>query len=98
MKVMTTTIWFDRIFDFSFGMEQYVPLNDRLKNAPGLYYKHVFDIPENILQMKPGGKWSIKENIGHLFLLEPLWRRRFIEIKEKASQMSPADLSNAATD
>jgi uncharacterized damage-inducible protein DinB len=95
---MTKIQWFDREFDFSFGMERYVSLYDRLQNAPGLFYKAVSQFPETFLQLKPNDKWSVKENIGHLFLLESLWRKRLVEIKEKAHEMSPADLSNTATD
>lgn len=92
-----TDKWFDREFDFSFGMERYDALIERLQNVPSLFKKTVASLPEYILQVKPENKWSVKENIGHLLLLEPLWRIRFREIKENKSKMSTADLSNTAT-
>jgi uncharacterized damage-inducible protein DinB len=92
-----TTKWFDRKFDFNFGMERYDSLYERLQNASVKYKKEVLDLPEKILQLKPEDKWSIKENIGHLLLLEPLWYIRFREIKEGNPEMSPADLNNTAT-
>jgi uncharacterized damage-inducible protein DinB len=91
------TKWFDRKFDFNFGMEGYDSLYERLQNAPLKYKKEVLDLPEKILQLNSEDKWSIKENIGHLLLLEPLWYLRFEEIKEGKPEMSPADLSNTAT-
>jgi uncharacterized damage-inducible protein DinB len=94
---MMKTKWFDRKFDFNFGMERYDPLYERLLSAPVKYKKEVLDLPEKILQLKHDDKWSVKENIGHLLLLEPLWYKRFKEIKEGNAEMSPADLNNTAT-
>lgn len=94
---MKTIKWFEREFDFNYGAEQFPTILERLKNAP-LLYKDFASLPENLLQYKPENKWSIKENIGHLLLLEPLWLKRFHEIREGKTEMSPADLSNSATD
>lgn len=91
------TKWFDRKFDFGFGMERYDSLYERLQNAPVRYKQEVLDLPEKILQLKQDEKWSVKENIGHLLLLEPLWYIRFEEIREGRPEMSPADLNNTAT-
>jgi uncharacterized damage-inducible protein DinB len=90
------TKWFDRKFEFGFGMERYDSLHERLQNAPVRYKQEVLDLPEKILQLTEG-KWSVKENIGHLLLLEPLWYIRFKEIQEGRTEMSPADLNNTAT-
>jgi uncharacterized damage-inducible protein DinB len=97
MERIMTTKWFDRKFDFNFGIERYDSLYERLQNASLKYKKEVLDLPEKILQLKPENKWSIKENVGHLLLLEQLWHKRFKEIKERKPEMSPADLSNTAT-
>ena len=90
--------WFDRTFDFSFGADQYHPLLVRLENGPGHYARAVASIPEEIVHLKPDGKWSVKEHIGHLLILEPLWLSRLKEISTGAAHMSPADLNNTATD
>jgi uncharacterized damage-inducible protein DinB len=55
-------------------------------------------LSDEMLVSRYEDKWTIKENIGHLQLLEPLWQIRFKEIKNGISEMSPADLSNIATD
>jgi hypothetical protein len=90
--------WFDRTFDFSFGMEQFAPLLSRLRDAPETFASLVEGAPIDVLEVKPDGKWSVKEHVAHLFLLEPLWRTRIDDIRSRRPVMSPADLANRATD
>jgi N-acetylglutamate synthase-like GNAT family acetyltransferase/uncharacterized damage-inducible protein DinB len=90
--------WFERNFDFSFGTELYGTLLERLQSAPNRFMEVTRMLPDEILVFRHENKWTIKENIGHLQLLEPLWRIRFEEIKSGISEMSPADLNNSATD
>lgn len=90
--------WFERTFDFSFGADQYHPLLIRLEHGPVHYKQTVSLLPEAILLLKPDGKWSVKEHIGHLLVLEPLWLSRLKEIANGTVNMSPADLNNTATD
>jgi uncharacterized damage-inducible protein DinB len=90
--------WFDRRFDFNFGMELYDTVIERLQSAPNRFIQVSRMLPDEILVFRYENKWTIKENIGHLRLLEPLWRTRFEEIKNGISEMSPADISNSATD
>lgn len=89
--------WFDRKFDFSFGVEEFNGLIQRLGNSPFKLSDLVADMPVEIQSIKIESKWSIKENIGHLIVLEPLWRARVLDIKEQREVMSPADLSNTLT-
>lgn len=91
------TKWFDKKFDFNFGMEQYPELYRRLKAAPVTYAQLVAGHPTDRLTLQPAGKWSVAENIGHLVVLEALWLSRFREISANLPEMSPADLSNLAT-
>lgn len=90
--------WFDRKFDFSFGREQFTPLVARLRDTPTDLSSVVGAAPTDVLEIKPRGKWSVKEHIAHLFLLEPLWRTRFDDIRNNRPVMTPADLDNRATD
>lgn len=93
-----TPKWFDRKFNFHFGMEKFPELLERME----LSVQKFRDINqckfEEQLNCKPCMKWSVKEHVGHLWILEPLWQKRFIEIKEIKTEMSPADLNNTATD
>lgn len=95
---METIKWFDRKFDFNFGMEQFSDLSERLGKSASMFLEITSEISNEDLNFKPDGKWSIKEHIGHLYILEPLWQKRFLEIKENKKEMSPADLNNTATD
>lgn len=89
---MNTTKWFDRKFDFPISMNQYAVLLEQLQQAPGIYRQTVVLLPQIMLQLKPSGKWSVKEHIGHLLQLEPLWRARFTEIKDGKPIMAQAIL------
>lgn len=95
---MKTIKWFDRKFDFNFGMEQFSDLLERLEKSASKFIEITSEISNEDLNFKPDGTWSIKEHIGHLYILEPLWQKRFLEIKENKKEMSPADLNNSATD
>ena len=89
--------WFDRKFDLSFGMDKYAHLLYRLEQAPILCTQNLSTLSEEVQILKPNGKWSIKEIVGHLAILEALWQTRFQEIKEGKIEMSPADLNNTLT-
>ena len=47
--------------------------------------------------MKLNGSWSIKEHIGHLIDLEPLFHGRLRELEAFEKELSGADMSNAKT-
>ncbi len=98
LKPQPVIKWFDRQFDFNFGIEQFPDLLKRLEKTAAQILEITNGIPEQDLNLKPTGKWSIKEHTGHLWILEPLWQKRFLEIKENKVEMSPADLNNSATD
>src|SRR5690606_23765754 len=97
MELVITNKWFDRDFNFDFGIEQYNNLLDRLENFPMILNQILDQIPEQFPTYNTEGKWSINQNIGHLFLLEIIWRARFQEINDGKKMMSPADLNNTAT-
>jgi uncharacterized damage-inducible protein DinB len=91
------TKWFDRKFDFSFGPDKYDAIYQRLQQAPDRARHIITGIPDDVLEHKPAGQWSVKEQIGHLSVLEPVWRIRFQDIREKKPVLTPADLTNRAT-
>ena len=94
---MNTPKWFDRKFDFNFNQEQYISIYQQLKQAPVLLQQLVSNITGEKLSHKPDGKWSAKEHIGHLTLLESLWLARFHDIRERKPVLTPTDLNNTAT-
>jgi uncharacterized damage-inducible protein DinB len=94
---METKKWFERKFDFDFGPDQYAAIYAQLKQAPDQLRSAVAGLGEDVLAHQPEGGWSIKEHMGHLSIMEPIWRTRFQDIQDKKPALTPADLSNRAT-
>ena len=94
---MSISKWFERKFDFSFDAEQYSTIYQRLQQAPGTLAMLIQNRAEDILTYQPDGKWSVKEHIGHLSVLEPLWRTRIQDILDKKPTLTPTDLDNKKT-
>lgn len=78
--MLSTVKWFDRKFDFSYGVDEYESLLQRLSSSIPRLSDLVADVPVETLSIKIDSKWSIKENIGHLIILEPLWRVRVVDL------------------
>lgn len=89
--------WFERRFEFHTSVESFGSLTERMAGAPSLFLKRTSRISEKACQNKPEEKWSVKEHLGHLSVLEPVWRLRFQDIREERTVMEAADLSNRAT-
>ena len=89
--------WFERKFDFDFGPEHYAAIYLQLKQAPERLRQAIDGLEAAVLTHQPNGAWSIKEHIGHISIMEPIWRVRFHDIDEGAPVLSPADLTNQAT-
>jgi len=94
---MANSKWFDREFDLSFGPNRYAAIYDQLKDAPERLRRATAGVSEGAAAEKPGGKWSIKEQVAHLSVMEPLWRTRFLDIKDRKPTLTVADLTNSAT-
>ena len=71
---------------------------ERLAGTPLRITAKIESIPAELLETKIGSSWSIKENIGHLSDLEPLWQKRFDDILSGKELMTAADLTNSKTD
>jgi uncharacterized damage-inducible protein DinB len=89
--------WFQRKFDFSYDQNIYPSIRERLiGTALRLEYK-LRDIEPTRLDIQIGGAWSVKENIGHLIDLEPLWQGRIQDILDGQTYLRTTDLENKAT-
>jgi uncharacterized damage-inducible protein DinB len=94
---MKKTEWFKRTF-------QVIPDNgilpsilERLIGTPARLEEITRNLNEFTLTSKEGKKWSIKEEVGHLSDLEPLWLGRLEELMEGLKELSVADLTNRQT-
>ena len=94
---MGNTKWFDRKFDFQNESQDIPVIYQRLKETPQQLRQLVSSLDGDQLRYKPGGKWSVIEHCGHLFILEQLWQTRIIDIIREQPILTAADLDNKAT-
>ncbi len=92
------SIWFERKFEFSFPVELFPNVLARLRGTPARLEEVLRGCSRDILVRKPRGKWSAKENAGHLLDLEPLWLARVDDYVAGSSQLAATDLQNRKTD
>ena len=94
---MVRPLWFDRKFDFSFPVELYAEIIERLRGTPARIEERVRDVPPALLTWRDGDKWSIQENIGHLLDLDELFAGRFEDYERGLEKLRAADLLNQKT-
>lgn len=90
--------WFERSFSFNSEQNIFPSLIERLRGTPARLEEKMKTVPQGILAIKPDNTWSIKENIGHLTDLEPLWQGRLEDITNGEKELRPTDLANKKTD
>ncbi|MEO5889366.1 MAG: DinB family protein [Ferruginibacter sp.] len=90
--------WFDRKFNFEFSQNIFPAILERLSGTPARLEEKFKSIPSNILTHRIDNAWTIKEQVGHLVDLEPLWQGRFNDIISGEIELRPTDLQNTATD
>jgi uncharacterized damage-inducible protein DinB len=95
---MKKTKWFDRKFNFDNQQNIFSSIIERLAGTPARLEEKMRSIPFEILEVKPAGTWSIKENIGHLTDLKPLWQGRLEDFLNGEKELRPTDLANRKTD
>jgi len=89
--------WFDRSFDFTTTQNIFPSIVERLSGTPARLEEKIRSIAPDLLARKVENTWSIKENIGHLSDLEPLWQQRLEDIVAGRPELSPTDLQNNRT-
>ncbi len=89
--------WTDRKFDFTFPVEIYPELIERLRGTPARLEDRVKATTSEYLTMQDGGRWSIQENAGHLLDLESLVAGRLDEYLAGAASLHAADMTNRKT-
>ncbi len=89
--------WFERKFDFSSDQNIFPSIIERLAGTPARLDEKFLSIPENITMIRVNNTWTIKENVGHLTDLEPLWQGRLQDILNGEKELRPTDLQNRKT-
>lgn len=82
--------WFERSFTFGAPPGMLPFYLERLGGTIARIEKKVSGVPDDILSEKADGKWSIKQNIGHLAEVDAIALRRIDEITKGITPMSPA--------
>jgi len=96
-RVMVRPLWFERKFDFSFPVELYPEIIERLRGTPARIDERVRDVSPALLTRRDADKWSIQENIGHLLDLDELFAGRFEDYERGLERLRAADLLNQKT-
>ena len=89
--------WFDRKFEFASNQNIMPSIMERLEGTPVRLKEKLGRIDSSFYKIKPGGKWSILEHVGHLADLEPLWQGRLDDILNGQKELRPTDLQNKKT-
>jgi hypothetical protein len=82
--------WFDRKFNFGFPKGMLPFFLERLEGTLARLEKKVAHVSEDILSEKFDGKWSVKQNIGHLAEVDQIALKRMDEMVKGIPTMSPA--------
>ena len=94
---MQKTEWFNRKFPIIDDNGILPSIIERLSGTPARIEETVGNIKFNLLTLKPKDKWTIKEEIGHLSDLEPLWLGRLHDLVNKEPELRVTDLTNQLT-
>jgi hypothetical protein len=95
---MIRTKWKERTFTFDFPEGWIFNILERLRGTYPRLVAMTNNLPHERLILKPGGKWSIKEHIGHLIDLEDLHEGRVDDFLARNETLRAADMSNVRTE
>jgi hypothetical protein len=87
---MRSLNWFDRTFTFGLPVEMLPFYLERLEGSIYRIEAKVKGVSDSVLSEKYNGKWSIKQNIGHLAEVDLVSNKRIDEMKSGAATLSPA--------
>jgi len=82
--------WFERQFKFGLPIGMLPFYIERLRGTISRLEAKVMGVDEKILSDKLEGKWSVKQNIGHLAEVDEIANKRIDEIIAGMPTMSPA--------
>ncbi len=89
--------WFDRQWTFDLPVTAAPGIIERLRGTPARVEHRLLGLPAQRLTTRHHDHWSIQENVGHLWDLEPLWLARIDDIAVGHLTLQAADLENHKT-
>lgn len=91
--------WTARRFEFTFPVETYPEVLERLRGTPARFADRLQGVPEGRLNRRPARGWSPQEHAGHIADLdESLFLPRLEEYGAKVTTLRSADMSNQRTE
>jgi uncharacterized damage-inducible protein DinB len=94
---MQKTEWFKRKFPAIEDNGILPSIIERLRGTPARVEELTGRLSPELLTLKVKEKWSVKEEIGHLSDLEPLWSGRLDDLINGLPELRVADLTNQKT-
>ncbi|NLR82585.1 DinB family protein [Chitinophaga eiseniae] len=94
---MKRTEWFKRSFPIMDDNGVLPDIIERLRGTPVRLEAMLSPLDIVVLTAKTEGKWSIKEQAGHLADMEPLWLGRLDDLAHGIPELREADLTNQKT-
>lgn len=89
--------WLNYEWKFEFPSGMYRAICARMAGTPARLGELLQSVAEEKLREKPGGKWSLKQQAGHLWVVEELWFGRFEQYVRGEARLAAADMSNRKT-
>jgi uncharacterized damage-inducible protein DinB len=94
---MQQTEWFNRKFPLIEDNGLLPTIIERLIGTPARIEALLQGLNPALLTVRRGEKWTIKEEIGHLYDLEPLWIGRLDDLLNGLTELRVTDLTNQKT-
>ena len=94
---MQRSKWTERKFTFDYPTGWLPNILERLHGTAARIKEMTTSLTEEKAELKPVGKWSIKENIGHLADIEELHEGRIDDFIARKTMLRPADMKNEKT-
>lgn len=94
---MQRTTWLERKFNFDFPAGMIYVVLERLRGSLPQIQSMIAGLSDEQLSLKIDGKWSIKEEIGHLNDLEELHDGRIDDFLAGKEVLRAADMQNIKT-
>lgn len=90
-------LWLNRKFDFVLPVEMFPNVLERLRGTPSRLEEKLAGLSREVLTHKSNDKWSLQEQVGHLFDVEALWHGRIDDYSNGLKELRPADITNRVT-
>ncbi|MBS0030798.1 DinB family protein [Chitinophaga sp. 22321] len=94
---MKRTAWFERVFPAIADNGRMPTIIERLSGTPARVEEMTRLLAPTLQTQQLNDKWSVKEQVGHLGDMEPLWSGRFDDFVNGLPELRVADLTNQQT-